>query len=214
MRLAGVLERDPPLMRFYEDTSWFAHFLKYVDLQTHIERHVERIVTENYISESATIEQNTVVRQPVVILDNAKVLSGSYIEGPSLVGENTVTGPHCYIRKNSIVLSNVRIGYGAEIKASIISDNCRITHFSYVGNSILGRNVNIGAGTVTSVRRFDNKNVHLKIMGKLYDTKKRKFGAIIGDNVQTGVGVVVYPGRIIKPSAEIDPGEKVINNLL
>jgi len=151
----------------------------------------------------------------VIIQRGTKIFSGAYIEGPTIIGKNCYIGPNCHIRPYCMIGNDVTIGQGAEIKASILLDKCKISHFSYIGNSLLGRNVNIAAGVITAVRRFDNQNIVIFLpTGKQYDTGKYKFGAIIGDNVQIGIGVLILPGRIIKPNSTVEPGIIVRKNIL
>lgn len=209
----SILERCPLLSDFYHDETWFENILKFVDLQINIKNHVRNILSTEYIATNSVIEEGVTIKSSVMILDKVKLLSGAYIEGPVIISEGCTIGPNCNIRKNTILLNNVRVGQGAEIKESVLSDSCKVSHFSYIGNSILGKNVNVSAGVITAVRRFDNQNIKLKIHRKKYDTKKHKFGAIIGDNVQIGIGTLIYPGRIIEPNMVVEPGILVKRNI-
>jgi bifunctional UDP-N-acetylglucosamine pyrophosphorylase/glucosamine-1-phosphate N-acetyltransferase len=85
-------------------------------------------------------------------------------------------------------------------------------HFSYIGDSIVGRNVNVAAGVITAVRRFDGGTIMVRLPGHDLDTKRRKFGALIGDHVQLGIGVLIYPGRTIEPGVCVPPGFVVRRN--
>jgi bifunctional UDP-N-acetylglucosamine pyrophosphorylase/glucosamine-1-phosphate N-acetyltransferase len=89
---------------------------------------------------------------------------------------------------------NVRIGNGVEIKNSIILDDSTIGHLSYVGDSIIGKNCNFGAGTKVANLRFDNKKISMNIKGKKIQSNSRKLGVIMGDNVKTGINVSIMPG--------------------
>ncbi|MDI6890872.1 MAG: hypothetical protein QMC83_08055 [Thermodesulfovibrionales bacterium] len=212
--LNSILERCALLRDFYHDKMWFENLLKYIDLQINIENHIKSVIDTDYISTNSVIEEGASIKSPVIILDKVKVLSGAYIEGPVIIGEKCKVGPNCHIRKNTLLLNSVIIGQGAEIKESILSGGCKVSHFSYIGNSLLGKNVNISGGVITSVRRFDNQNIKLRIHEEVYDTKKYKFGAVIGDNVQIGIGVLIYPGCIIKPNTTVKPGTIVKQNII
>ena len=96
-----------------------------------------------------------------------------------------------------------------EIKSSIIGDNTNIAHLSYVGDSVIGDNVNFGAGTITGNLRFDKANIKSPIGKILTDTKRKKLGVIAGDNCQIGINVSFYPGVKINPNSQILPGEIV-----
>lgn len=118
----------------------------------------------------------------------------------SYVGENCVIGPHAYVRKGCIILDEVQIGR-AEVKGSILMKGVKAHHHSYVGDSILGERVNVAAGFITANLRFDGKDV--KVEG--HETGLRKFGAILGDEVKTGVNAVTLPGTLVGPESWIYP---------
>ena len=88
-----------------------------------------------------------------------------------------------------------------------------MAHLSYVGDSIIGENCNLGAGTITANLRHDNKNVMFKAKGKLIDTGRRKFGTVLGNGVKTGIGTMIYPGRVISSKGSTKPGEVVKKNI-
>jgi bifunctional UDP-N-acetylglucosamine pyrophosphorylase/glucosamine-1-phosphate N-acetyltransferase len=125
------------------------------------------------------------------------LLPGVYIEGNAAIGENCKIGPNCYIRGNTSIGNECHIGQAVEIKNSIIMDKVSIGHLSYVGDSIVGNNSNLGAGTITANFRHDGKNHRSMVDGELKDTGRRKFGAIIGNDVHTGIHTSIYPGRKI-----------------
>jgi len=135
------------------------------------------------------VEEGTTVLPPVEIGEGTVVRSGVYIIGPVKIGKNSKIGPNCFIRPYTSI--------GDEIKNSIIMDHSNTPHLNYVGDSIIGENSNLGAGTITANLRHDNKNIKVEIKGKLEDSGRRKLGAIIGHNVKTGINVTIYPGRKI-----------------
>lgn len=159
------------------------------------------------------VEKNVTIKSNVIIGKNTIVKSGSYIEGPVVIGENCAIGPNCFIRPNTSIGNNCRIGL-SEIKNSIIMDNVTSKHFAYIGESIIGENVNIGAGSVIADLRHDNTNVKSLYDEQLVDTYRRKFGAVIGDNTKLGINTSVYPGRKIWPDKVTSPGEIVKSDLL
>ena len=139
------------------------------------------------------------------LAEGARIRSGAYIEGPAFIGAGSDIGPNCFIRPYTSIGKNVRVGNACEVKNSIIMDGTQIAHLSYVGDSIIGANCNFGAGTITANLRFDDKSVKVMIKDKLVDSGKRKFGAIIGDRVKTGINVNFMPGVKIEPNAWIGP---------
>lgn len=153
-------------------------------------------------------EKNVMISKEAVIKKGTIIKSGSYIEGKVYIGEDCVIGPNCYIRNGSVIENNCKIGASVEIKNSIIGSGTNINHLSYVGDSIIGENCNLGAGTITANLRHDNSTIKVKVKDKLIDTGKIKLGAIIADNVKTGIGTLIYPGRKVLENTL--PGEKII----
>lgn len=156
-----------------------------------------------------SIEKNVVIKGKVYIEKGTVIKSGSYIEGPCYIGKNCDIGPNCYIRKATTIRDNCHVGNACEIKNSIIGESTKIPHLSYVADSVIGKNCNLGAGTITANLRHDGSNVLSMVKGKLVDTGRRKFGTVLGDNVKTGINTLIYPGRKIWPQKITIPGESV-----
>lgn len=159
------------------------------------------------------IEQGVTIKEPVHIAESAVIRSGSYIVGPVWIDENADIGPNNFIRPYTYIGKNVRIGNACEIKNSIILDNTHIAHLSYVGDSIIGENVNFGAGTITANLRLDDKSIKMIVEDKKIDSGHRKLGAFVGDNVKTGIGVLLMPGIKIGPNSWIGPGITVFEDV-
>jgi len=140
------------------------------------------------------------------ISKKAEIRPGSYIEHPVAIGDNAIIGPNCYIRKYSSIGKDCKVGNAVEIKNSIIMDNSFVSHLSYVGDSIIGENCNIAAGTIFANLRLDDKTVKMKIKNEKIDSGRRKLGGIVGDNVKFGVNVTIMPGKKIWPNLLIPPG--------
>ena len=137
------------------------------------------------------------------------LLPGVYIEGNVIIGEHCKIGPNCYIRGYTAIGDHCHIGQAVEIKNSLIGEHTAIGHLSYAGDSIIGKRVNFGAGTIISNFRHDGQNHRFKVDGKLISTGRRKFGAVIGDGVHTGIHTAIYPGRSLISGASTLPGEVV-----
>jgi UDP-N-acetylglucosamine diphosphorylase/glucosamine-1-phosphate N-acetyltransferase len=131
---------------------------------------------------------------PVTVAETARIRSGAYIEGPTFIDEGSDIGPNCFIRACTSIGKNVRVGNGCEIKNSIIMDQTHVGHLSYVGDSILCERCNLAAGTITANLRLDDEPVKMLVKGKVVDTGRRKLGAILGDNVKTGINALLMPG--------------------
>ncbi|MFX1297786.1 MAG: bifunctional sugar-1-phosphate nucleotidylyltransferase/acetyltransferase [Promethearchaeota archaeon] len=143
---------------------------------------------------NGNIEKNVEIQGEVYIGKGTNVKSGSYIQGPCYIGKNNLIGPNAFIRPYTLIENNCHIGM-SEIKNSLIFSDTSIPHFNYVGDSIICSNVNLGAGTKLSNLRFDNKNVKMNIKDKLIDSGRRKLGAIIGPNSQTGINASIMCGK-------------------
>lgn len=141
-----------------------------------------------------TVEQGAHLIGPITVAESARIRSGVYIEGPVYIDEEADIGPNCYIRSGTCLGKKTHVGNACEIKNSIIMDGTHIGHLSYVGDSILGEKCNIGAGTITANLRFDDGRVKMLIKDMVVDTGRRKLGAILGDNVKTGINSTFMPG--------------------
>ena len=140
------------------------------------------------------VEEGAHLIGPVTVAEFARIRSGAYIEGPAFIDEEADVGPNCYIRPGTSLGKKTRVGNACEIKNSIIMDGTHVGHLSYVGDSVLGEKCNIGAGTIMANLRFDDGPVKMTIKGKVVDTGRRKLGAILGDNVKTGINSSFMPG--------------------
>ncbi len=155
------------------------------------------------------VEKNVNIKGKLKVGKGTEILSGTYIKGNVVIGENCLIGPNCYLRGNTSIGNGCHIGQAVEIKNSIIMDNAKVPHLSYIGDSVVGKNSNLGAGTITANLKHDNKNVRSVVKGKPVDTGRRKFGAIVADDVHTGINTTIYPGRKIWPGLGTLPGEVV-----
>ncbi|GAI79058.1 unnamed protein product [marine sediment metagenome] len=119
---------------------------------------------------------------------------------------------NAFIRPYTSVGDNCHIGI-SEVKNSLIFSKSNVPHFNYVGDSIICENVNLGAGSKTSNLRFDNKNVKVNIEGKLIDSGRRKLGAFIGPNVQTGINASIMCGKKIGENSIIGAHTLVVEDV-
>jgi bifunctional UDP-N-acetylglucosamine pyrophosphorylase/glucosamine-1-phosphate N-acetyltransferase len=143
------------------------------------------------------VEENVTIKGNVIIGKDTLIRVGSYIEGPVIIGNNCKIGPNCFIRAHTAIGNNCHIGNACEVKNSILMNNSNVPHQNYIGDSIIGSNCNFGAGTKIANLRLDKKNINLVLNGKKIETRRRKFGAAIGDNVQTGINSTINIGTII-----------------
>ncbi|MDR2966856.1 MAG: NTP transferase domain-containing protein [Methanobacteriaceae archaeon] len=151
------------------------------------------------------VENGAYIHGDVFLGEGSVIRSGVYIEGSVYIGKNCDIGPNSYIRGNSYFGDNVKVGNAVEIKNSIIMENTNVNHLSYVGDSVIGSNCNIAAGTNIANLRFDNGNVKIKIKDEEIDTGRRKLGAILGDYVKTGINSSFSPGVKVGFNSSIGP---------
>jgi UDP-N-acetylglucosamine diphosphorylase/glucosamine-1-phosphate N-acetyltransferase len=155
------------------------------------------------------VEDGAKLHGQVWLKNGARIRSGAYIEGPVVIGEKSDVGPNCYIRAGTCLGKNVRIGNACEVKNSIIGDDSHAAHLSYIGDSLIGKNCNLGAGTITANLRFDKSPIEVTVKGERLNSRLQKLGIIMGDNVQTGVNVSIHPGAVIGSDSWIAPGVTV-----
>lgn len=122
---------------------------------------------------------------------------GAYIEGPCIIGKNCVIRHGAYIRGDVVTGDSCVIGHDTEIKHSILLNSTSAAHFNYVGNSVLGNRVNLGAGVKCANLRLDHQPIHILINHEKINTGLHKLGAIVGDGAQVGCNCVINPGTIL-----------------
>lgn len=150
---------------------------------------------------AGTVEEGVTLHGSVIIGEGSIIRAGTYIEGPCIIGNNCRIGPHAYIRGSTSIGDDCHIGHCTEIKNSIVMSGTKIPHFNYIGDSVIGSNCNFGAGTKGANLRHDHANI--RVCGK--DTRKKKFGAVIGDNVQFGINCSINVGAVIGSNAQFAP---------
>ncbi len=159
------------------------------------------------------VREYVVIDGMVEIGEGSVLLPGVYIEGNAIIGRNVKLGPNCYLRGNTYIGDNCHVGQAVEVKNSMLMDKVAAGHLSYIGDSIVGPKTNFGAGTIISNFRHDGKNHRSMVNGELVDTGRRKFGAIIGANVHTGIHTSIYPGRKIWAEMSTRPGDVIQKDL-
>jgi len=159
---------------------------------------------EAYVRERARdalegeVEPGAHVFGPVYLAPGARIEAGAYVRGPAVLGPGTVVRHGAYLRENVLAGRDVILGHDTEVKNAVFLDQASAGHFNYVGDSILGRRVNLGAGVkLANFRVFPGDVKVLHPEGRLVDTGILKIGAILGDDVQIGCNAVTAPGTII-----------------
>lgn len=141
----------------------------------------------------------------VYIGEDTIVEPGAYIKGPAIIGKNTQVRQGAYIRGDVIVGDRCVVGHTTEVKGAVMLNGAQAGHFAYIGDSILGNHVNLGAGTKLANLKMIKGNVIVRHNGKEIDTGLRKFGAIIGDYGELGCNSVTSPGTILGKNCIVYP---------
>lgn len=139
------------------------------------------------------------------VAKNANVYPSAFIKGPAIIGENAEIRHCAFIRGNAIVGNGAVVGNSTELKNVILFNKVQVPHYNYVGDSILGYKAHMGAGSITSNVKSDKKLVVVKDENEKIETGLKKFGAMIGDEVEVGCGSVLNPGSVIGKNTNIYP---------
>ena len=141
-----------------------------------------------------------------IILGSGTVVEpGALIKGPTVIGNNTEVRQGAYMRGTCLVGNGCVVGHATEMKSSVLLDGAKAAHFAYVGDSVLGNDANMGAGTKLANLKMIPGSIAIRYDGKVYDTGRRKLGAILGDNTETGCNSVTSPGTLMGPSSIVYP---------
>ncbi len=139
------------------------------------------------------------------IAKSAIVAPTAYIKGPVIIGENAEIRHCAFIRGKAIIGNGAVVGNSTELKNVILFNKVQVPHYNYVGDSILGYKAHMGAGSITSNVKSDKKLVIVKDGNEQIETGLKKFGAMIGDNVEVGCGSILNPGSVIGKNTNIYP---------
>lgn len=162
------------------------------------------------IGKSLDKDEYDEVKENVWIHKTAKVFESAYLGAPLIIGPNTEVRHCAFIRSAALIGENCVVGNSCELKNVILFDNVQVPHYNYVGDSILGYKAHMGAGSITSNVKSDKTLVVVKNYdGEKIETEIKKFGAILGDNVEVGCNSVLNPGTIVGRNTNIYPLSRV-----
>ena len=177
-----------------------------------ISQHIARLTANKQTILGEVKAGAFVSSQPIYIGEGARIEPGAYVYGPAYIGEGCVVQHGAFVRENVMMLAGSVLGHASEAKNAIFLPKAHAPHFNYVGDSILGHRVNLGAGTILSnlpmVSQKDKatgrrQTIHIPVEGITYDTGLEKLGAILGDDAQTGCNSVLNPGCLVGPRSLI-----------
>ena len=155
------------------------------------------------------VSERAELRGPVVVEEGAAIEPGVVVEGPAIIRSGAHVGPNAYVRGATLLGERVRVGHSVEIKNSVVMAETHVPHLSYVGDSLLGREVNFGAGTTVANLRHDDEPVEQTVKGDRVSTGRRKYGVVVGDGAKTGIHTTLHPGVVLSAGARTMPNETV-----
>ncbi|HHT19397.1 MAG: sugar phosphate nucleotidyltransferase [Euryarchaeota archaeon] len=175
-------------------------------------------LNEHYLEVSESIiegeiEEGVTIHGPIILKKGSIIRSGTYIMGPVYIGANCDVGPNTFLRRHTSIGDGVNVGNAVEIKNSIIMDGTNVNHLSYVGDSIIGANCNIAAGTNIANLRFDDEGIKVTVKGKRIDSGRRKMGVIFADGVKTGINSSFNPGVTVGLNSSIGSGAIIYRDI-
>jgi NDP-sugar pyrophosphorylase family protein len=171
---------------------------------------IQVYMRDKILDDAAVIMAGSCLFDDNIILGRGSVVEpGALIKGPAVIGNNTEVRQGAYMRGNCLVGNGCVVGHATEMKNSVMLDGSKAGHFAYVGDSILGNAANLGAGTKLANLKVIAGSIVLRVDRKRYNTERRKLGAILGDNTETGCNTVTSPGTLMGPSSIVYPGISV-----
>ena len=157
------------------------------------------------LGNTLSAEDYNKIGENVWIAKSAKVAPTAYINGPTIIGKDAEIRHCAFIRGNAIVGDGSVVGNSTELKNVILFNKVQVPHYNYVGDSILGYRSHMGAGSITSNVKSDKKLVMVKNENEQIETGLKKFGAMIGDDVEVGCGSILNPGTVVGRNSNIYP---------
>ncbi|WP_435194040.1 bifunctional sugar-1-phosphate nucleotidylyltransferase/acetyltransferase [Natronomonas sp. EA1] len=149
------------------------------------------------------------LRGTVVVEEGATVEPGVVIEGPALVRSGADVGPNAYVRGATLLAEDTHVGHGVEVKNTVVMTGSNVPHVSYVGDSVIGPDANLGAGTQVANLRHDGEDVRVTVKGERTSTGRRKFGVVVGPRAKTAINTSLNAGVVLSADARTTPGESV-----
>lgn len=177
-----------------------------------VEKYLFQRNLNSNINKTAKISKKATIEGKVFVGEHTKIFEGATIRGPCYIGKNCIIGNNSLIREYSNLEDDVLIGAMAEVTRSIFQENCH-THSGYFGDSIIGRDCKIGAGTICANVRIDRREIKTKVKRKKISTGLNSLGVIVGKNTKIGVNCSLMPGVLIGPNCQIGPSSVVFENI-
>ena len=204
-----VMAKDGDLMASMWENEWLDIVYPWEILQAN------KIVLDSWgessIAKSAVMESNVTMQGVVNIGENVVIKAGAVLEGPCSIGGGSYIGNNSLIRSYTSIGRNCSVGYGVELKNCVVLDKSGIGRLSFVGDSVIGENVDIGAGCMTVNRNTNWEKIQVKNGKTTLSTNMKKLGAFVGDDVVIGAGNTVQPGTVVLPGKNLPACYSVTN---
>lgn len=169
----------------------------------------ENIVDKDVKVNKAEVGEYVSISGNYFIDEGTKIHPNAVIQGPVIIGKNVEIQSGALIRPGTIIGDNCVVGHGSEIKHSILQNKAKVASLAFCGDTILGKSTRIGSGIILANRRFDQKNITVKINGEKIDVGTDFFGAVIGDSTRLGANSTTVPGTFVGPYTWILPTVQV-----
>lgn len=185
--ISSFFDIDKNLLNLFKETPWETL------------RQLKSYFSSYPFSMNSPIPSNVAIKnkENIFIGKNVKIDPFVYIEGPCIILDGAHLSHASYVRPYTVIGSGARVGHASEVKHSIIMPGASLAHFNYVGDSIIGKGVNLGAGVKCANVRHDKGGIVVSFEGQKIDTGLVKMGAIIGDGCKIGCNVVLNPGTVL-----------------
>tara|TARA_B100001964_G_scaffold37241_1_gene40314 strand:- start:245 stop:1453 length:1209 start_codon:yes stop_codon:yes gene_type:complete len=206
--LKALVKKDSLMASMWED-EWLDIVYPWEILQAN--RIILDSWTESSIAKSAVMESNVTIQGVVNIEEDVVIKAGAVLEGPCSIGRGTYIGNNSLVRSYTSIGSKCSVGYGVELKNCVVLDNSGIGRLSFVGDSVIGENVDLGAGCMTVNRTVDWQKVQVKNGKTSLPSGLVKLGAFVGDGVTIGAGNTIQPGTVVSPG-KILPARYSVTN--
>lgn len=160
------------------------------------------------ISEKSQVSPTAIIRGEVYVGKGTAIYDYAVIDGPAYIGDGAVVGAYCHVRGGAVIEKNAELQHYVDFKNSVIGENSTV-HSGFIGDSIIGKNVKIGAGIITANKRLDRENVQLLVKGMKVNSNLRGLGCIVGDNTKLGIYVSAMPGTVVGENSVVYPNAKL-----
>ncbi len=170
-----------------------------------------KVVFENQELVGATVIYGgvTLAGKEIFIGEGSVVEPGAFIQGPTLIGRQTEVRQGAYLRGGCLVGDGCVVGHVTEMKNAVMLSGAKAGHFAYIGDSVLGKDCNLGAGTKLANLKMIRGSIKIIYQKKQVDTGLRKLGVIMGDRTETGCNSVTNPGTLLGPGCLVGPNVTV-----